>query len=214
MQRWKASSIVILIDLVDRAFLLFYPKFHSKNFELIVKILLDNGYPLALIFNTIHSRLKKLINVKRQNPPKCLNNKDDKKYFNFPYISGLSERFSHVIRNKEIILSYTEMNKLRKYIKVHKDRLPNASRKNVVYKISCNNYDASCVGQTGRLLSTRVKEHRNHINRKTGQSSVVTDHRLLNHEFDWEGVEILDEKLNLNKRLMFEMLYIKHQKMD
>ena len=57
----------------------------------------------------------------------------------------------------------------------------------------------------GDLLSTRVKEHRNHINRKTGQSSVITDHRLLNHEFDWEGVEILDEERNLNKRLMSEI---------
>ena len=107
------------------------------------------------------------------------------------------------------------MNKLCKYIKVHKDRLLNASRKNVVYKISCNNCDASYVGQTGRLLSTRVKEHRNHINRKTSQSSIITDYRLLNHEFDWERVEILDEERNLSKKLMSdnEMLYIK-QKMD
>ena len=34
----------------------------------------------------------------------------------------------------------------------------------------------------------------------------------MNHEFDWDGVEILDEERNLSKRLMSEMLYIKRQK--
>lgn len=42
-------------------------------------------------------------------------------------------------------------------------------------------------GQTGRLLKTHIAEHKNHINRRTIQYSVITDHRLINHEFDWDG---------------------------
>lgn len=84
--------------------------------------------------------------------------------------------------------------KLSSFIKVHKDRLPNLSRKNVVYKISCLNCDAFYVSQTDRLLSTRVKEHHNHINENTNQHSVIMDHRLMNHDFNWNDIDILDER--------------------
>ena len=84
---------------------------------------------------------------------------------------------------------------------------------NVVYKINCQNCDASYVGQTGRQLHTRISEHRNQINHNTRNHSVVTDHRLnLDHDFNWTGVEILDREPIFSKRLTSEMLYIKRQK--
>jgi len=49
-------------------------------------------------------------------------------------------------------LAYHSLNKLNKFIKVQKDPLSNLQKKNVVYKICCNDCDASYVGQTGRLL--------------------------------------------------------------
>jgi len=68
------------------------------------------------------------------------------------------------------------------------------------------------VGQTSRLLKTRIAEHKNHINRNTTAHSVITDHRISSsHEFDWENVEILDRKRYLTKRLISEMLHIKRQ---
>ena len=48
----------VVIGLVDRAFLLSHPKFHEKNLELIVNILLDNDYPLDFIFKVIRERLR------------------------------------------------------------------------------------------------------------------------------------------------------------
>jgi len=39
---------------------------------------------------------------------------------------------------------------LDRIIKPQKDRLPDYSKKNVVYKISCNDCDATYVGQTKR----------------------------------------------------------------
>ena len=39
----------------------------------------------------------------------------------------------------------------------------NDSKRNVVYKIDCKNCNASCVGQTGRKLNTRIKEYHNDI---------------------------------------------------
>jgi len=44
------------------------------------------------------------------------------------------------------------------------------------------------------------------------QTSVIIEHRLnFSHNFDWENVEILDEEIYFNKRLISEMIYIKKQ---
>src|SRR5436190_21792749 len=82
---------------------------------------------------------------------------------------------------------------------------------NVIYKINCGDCDASYVDQTRRCLKTRIAEHRNHIKRNSTQKSVITDHRLENHEFDWNNVRTLEEEPIAGERLTAEMLYIKHQ---
>jgi len=106
-------------------------------------------------------------------------------------------------------LVFSCIDKLNKFIKVQKDILPTLSRPNVVDKINCLNCDASYVGQTKRILSTRIGEH---IRRNFTQSSVITDHRLLfTHEFDWDSVKVLDEEMNYKKRLISEMIHIKKQ---
>ena len=109
-------------------------------------------------------------------------------------------------------MSYTGLNKLNCFIKVQKDRLNKDKKTGVVYKINCRDCDASYVGQTKRLLKTRIEEHKKHISRNSTQKSVITDHCLNNHEFDWENIEILDEEPILHKRLLSEMIFIKRQK--
>jgi len=51
-----SHKIGIIYSLVERAIKLSHPSFHKKNLELCIKLLLDNGYPLNLIFNRINSR--------------------------------------------------------------------------------------------------------------------------------------------------------------
>jgi len=57
-------KIDIIYNLIDRAFLLSHPKFQQKNLEFTIELLLDNGYPLDLIFEKVNNRLKTLINKK------------------------------------------------------------------------------------------------------------------------------------------------------
>jgi len=67
---------------------------------------------------------------------------------------------------------------------------------NVVSKISYKNYDASYVGQTCRQLKMRISEHKGHISRNTSIHSVITEQ--FNHDFDWEGNEILDVEISIS----------------
>jgi len=45
-----------MYSLIDRVILLFHPEFHKSNFDFIIDVLLDNGYPLDLIFSFIRRR--------------------------------------------------------------------------------------------------------------------------------------------------------------
>jgi len=204
-----------IIGLVDRAFLLSHPEFHRKNLELTIRILLNNDYPLNLVFSVMSNRLKSLVNRKswKQNIISQENNETQSvKWFTVPYVGNFSEKFKKVIVGTKLKLAYYSLNKLNKFIKVHKDPISNLHQKNVVYKIYCNDCDASYVGQTGRLLKTRISEHRNHVRRNSSTTSVIANHGMhLNHNFDWNGVEILDVESFYHKRLISEMLHIKRQ---
>lgn len=55
-------------------------------------------------------------------------------------------------------------------------------------------------------------EHRNHIRRNSGNLSVITEHRVeFGHNFDWDGVEVLNDEPFLDKRLVSETIFIKRQ---
>ena len=207
------QKISTITSLVDKVVSLSHPKFHQKNFDLIINILLTNGYPIEIIFGNIKKRLHKIFfnNKPDDNTIECNN---EKTYFTIPYVEGISYKFKYIFKDDPMIsMAYTGLNRLSRFIRAQKDKLQQESRSNVVYKINCMDCEASYVGQTGRLLKTRISEYRNHINRNTAQASVITEHRIsLSHDFDWNNIEILDEETILNKRLIFEMIFIGKQK--
>ena len=71
-------------------------------------------------------------------------------------------------------------NTLKKYITTGKDILETASHHDVVYRISCNDCDASYIGQTKRQLKTRNLQSIRQISiKKSGFPSVISNHRIL-----------------------------------
>jgi len=52
---------------------------------------------------------------------------------------------------------------MRWIVRTQKDSLSTDSNKNVVYKLTCKNCEASYVRQAKRKLNTRVVEHKNDI---------------------------------------------------
>jgi len=205
----------IVYGLVDKVLLLSHPMFHETNLKKAIDVLLDNCFPLTFIFSTINMRIKQLF-YKGNN-----SNKEDKKltssakneYFTIPYVNSVSESFLPVCERFGFRIAYSIHNTLRKFIKRGKDALDLWSHRDVVYKISCNDCEATYIGQTKRQLGTRIQEHIKDINKKSGILSVISDHRLdCDHEMNWNGVEIVDTEPSYGKRLISEMIYIKKQK--
>lgn len=215
-------KIGTIYNLVDRAILLSHPRFQQKNLEICIDLLLNNGYPLGLIFNKINVRLKKLINNKfkctheeipRDHTIATDESNNKKKFLTFPYIKNISEITASIVDRNEFMIGYRCLNKLGTFVKAHKDKNHQTSNNNVIYKIYCKDCDASYVGQTKRQLKTRLKEHMNNFKLDQSKHSVITEHMLnFNHSFNWDNVKILDSECNFHKRLISEMLHIKEQK--
>lgn len=81
-----------------------------------------------------------------------------------------------------------------------------------MYRIDCDNCNASYVSQTRRKLKTGISEHKNQLNRHLDNYSVVTEHRLnMGHEFKWQNTKVLDKEKFYHKRSISEMINIKLQ---
>lgn len=82
---------------------------------------------------------------------------------------SISERFMPAALKLSYKLAYSIPNILKNYkkiIKKGKDQLDFLSYQDVVYKISCDDCEASYVGQTKRRLKTRLQEHMSDIRKK------------------------------------------------
>lgn len=178
---------------------------------------MNNGYPMHFIFQTIFQRLKALISTKNNDVSMLsqpLSSLTPTPFFTIPFSLSFPRGFISNIKNyTNRRLAYTVNNKLKSFIRLHKDPLPELHHSNVIYKISCLDCDASYrrVGQTKRKLITRIKEHRSDINKISGSLSVVSLHRMEGHEFDWANISILEEEPGYKKKLIAEMLYISNQ---
>ena len=92
----------------------------------------------------------------------------------------------------------------------------------LVYQTPCKNCGVDYTGETGRLLKTRLEEHRKDVDNTKKQKytrsgnkrlmstiniSALTDHaKTENHIIDWEGEKIVDNEPNLRIRHVNEAI--------
>ncbi|XP_024874683.1 uncharacterized protein LOC112456414 [Temnothorax curvispinosus] len=181
---------------------------------MLIDILLANGYPFELVFKIVKKRMIKLINEQQRGSVMDAHATDSMvkdRFFVVPYINKITNSFCNTIKKFNLRTAIVGLNKLSWIIKPLKDKLHNNFLSGVVYKICCQDCDASYVGQTKRQLGTRIKEHRNQLSRNPRDLSVVSQHRLEGHEFDWDNVLIMDRERSYLRRSISEMFYIKRQ---
>ena len=89
-----------------------------------------------------------------------------------------------------------------------KDREKELNKSGVVYQISCQDCEAQYVGQTGRHLGERLKEHQRATRKGYYLESGVAEHVVdSGHSIDW-SVKVLDQDLNQRRRLVREAIWI------
>ncbi|EZA54572.1 hypothetical protein X777_05708 [Ooceraea biroi] len=124
-------------------------------------IFLNNGYPMSVINKEVEKRIK-LIQHNDISNSQLRDTNVNRKFITIPYIENLSDEL-------RLILNCVR----------GKDKLEDARKTGVVYKINCSDCEASYVGQTKRYLMMRINEHNADIKKVAGEHSVVSKHHQL-----------------------------------
>jgi len=113
-----------IISLIDRVITLSHPEFHKENFDYSIKILIDNGYPLDLIFSTIRKRLYLKFNHsihKKHSQTINIHTSKREIYFTMPYFSFIAKKFIQYFKNicfYKLLLAITNSTNLLKHTKI------------------------------------------------------------------------------------------------
>ena len=78
-----------------------------------------------------------------------------------------------------------------------------------VYSIPCADCNLLYIGQTGRNLSLRLKEHKYSI--KSDRSSALSEHSSTGHFVNFNGAKFIHYENDLSKRLIAESLLLKNK---
>ena len=114
------------------------------------------GYPSWTI-----RKVKKM----RVTPKLESNNKDTQNttttlgQVNLPYVAGLTESFACLLKRHGIQSSMEPYNTLRQNLVHSKDKRPITDNAGVAYKITCQQYPKSYIGETEHRFCIRLKEH-------------------------------------------------------
>ena len=155
-------------------------------------------------------------------------NKDDNKSKGMvvlPYVNGVSERVSRVLKQYNIASAMKPHSTLRSQIVHPKDKRDDLNKTDALYSIPCLNCDDEYIGETARKFETRLNEHKTEVEkvdksvstragRKESQStthkSAITDHVVdRNHVIGWKKGKVIGTEQNKYKRWIKEAIEIR-----
>ncbi len=137
--------------------------------------------------------------------------KDRKHLVVLPYAQGVSEKLCRVFKKHNTNVAFKPERTIRNMLVAPKDKPPRDSACGVVYKIECGGCDSEYIGETGRQLGTRLKEHRKSL--ATGTlASAVSEHSMREgHPIDWDSVKIIDRESVDIPRKVREAIHIRRR---
>ena len=153
-----------------------------------------------------------LLNVLKTSP---LDNQNKNKGFVvLPYVEGLSEKASRVFKNM-VSLRPSNRTALSKVF-LYKDKRDSLKTAEAIYEIPCNSCPTTYIGETGRVVSTRISEHKSEAykfgqktftrsKRKTSTSetckSAIAEHVARNnHVIGWREASSIDQESDKTTR--------------
>ena len=184
----------------------------KKEEDYIKKALAKCNYPNWAISKVKNQRAKKDL-AKTKTSKKANQDSTSKGMVVLSYIQGVSERLHRVYNKHNITTSHKPHSTLRKHLMHPKDKNQPSETADWVYEISCKNWDFTYVGETGRLLGTRLKEHRKEAEKiSEPHKSAISDHVASTyHIIDWEGVKILHREDERYPRWIRESIWIRRR---
>ena len=169
----------------------------------VIETLESNGYPKSFVQNVDKRR------TKTKDKDSADEARKDSFWISLPYMRGLSEPVARVLRPLGINVAHRAEQWKWRLCKEIKDQLPMNKRKGVVYSIECDECRAIYIGETGRTLDDRLKEHQRHTRLVAPEKSAVAEHALtMKHEIDCASAKVIDTAAGTVKRRVKEKLHL------
>ncbi|XP_076043836.1 uncharacterized protein LOC143026930 [Oratosquilla oratoria] len=159
------------------------------------KVFADNGYPKSVIRRWTTAQGRKTTADTRQAATRRIT---------LPYVKGASEVAARLLRKRGVEVAHKPANTLHGALTKVKDTEEKENKTGVVYDIGCGNCGTRYIGETGKKLSTRVKEHQRAVNRKDGSSAIFRHCQEEQHEMDWDNVGVIYRNNKKGERLFLE----------
>ena len=223
-QKWTSNlaykyKISIIRNLFNRTLRLSSTlQIQKEECKILRNCLLNSGYPINLI-----NKIERQSFTQANSAPPSAQKKTI--FFGLPYIGKSTEILGKSVQklinkhgpNSAQLKIYYKSNaplSMKFQRKAKPTKMEPSRISNCVYKINCKNCDKCYVGETGRQLSIRIKEHMSY---KPGtNSATINSHASQSqHQIDFTNVEVLRFEKDPIKRKLFESLYMsKYKLMD
>jgi len=147
----------------------------EQEWNKILTIAQNNGFPK----HTVYNPEKKLTSKQKKKPllkdEQQTTQKEDKKWITFTYYSPLVRKVTNPLKKTDIIIAFRYTNTIHQQL----SQKPDNTNPSGIYKIKCNTCNKAYIGQSGRLITVRHKEHTLYI-RTNNLASVYAIHILNN----------------------------------
>lgn len=203
----RSMKINTAKSFAKRVIFLSHHKFHKENYKIIWNILTKNNYPAEVITRII----REIKHIQRTIPisPSIINNKENIFYKSMPFVKNLSKGFQRKLKNvSNIKLALKPNTTLRSIYTNTKDKYETIQKSNVIYKVNCNDCDNVYIGQTGKKLETRLKQHQQYVNKRSAHSALASHSLDHAHSFNFAEATILCSEPHRKKRETLEALHI------
>ena len=120
--------------------------------------------------------------------------------------SKSAEVISRTLEKAGTKVSMTSGRKTKEILERKPNQTSDTTPKSVVYEIPCGGCRKSYVGETGRGVKTRLKEHRSDAKYHRTSNAIIL--HIDNHLPDWENTRILEKNVQKQTRKILEAAHI------
>jgi len=137
----------------------------NKEWAIICAMAKSNDFPEGIIHN-----LRKKLTLKKQ-ALESIATESNQKWVPFTYFGPAVRRITNLFKGSNIKIAFRTTNTIQKQLskKSHNQQNPSG-----IYSLKCNTCNKKYVGQSGRSIDTRYKEHIRYIRTNNLQSAYAT----------------------------------------
>ena len=200
----KSIKMGILVGLFLRALRYCDPEFFDNEVQFLRNSFSKLGYPYHFITQSLSKAKRIFYNNKEKRPW----NPHKATILKIPFVPEFQEKVANNLDDKDYKFVPHFENTIRK--KVCSNKLETSTQDNIpgVYIIPCKDCNQTYVGESGRNLDIRIKEHKKAVTSWDTKSAIANHCWNNNHRMDFDNSKIVYKCNDIKKRRLIEGVII------